>query len=63
MVSKLQKNSWKVFLDAKNTDYDTYVERLITDNLGNISLSSAKEVSKTTEKKKGSFFKRFFGIE
>ncbi|MDE0535087.1 hypothetical protein [Tenacibaculum sp. L6] len=54
----------KGFLDSKNTDYDTYVERLITDNLGSLSESSTpQKVGRTTEKKKGSFFKRFFGIE
>ena len=54
----------KGFLDSKNTDYDTYIERLITDNLGSLSESSTpQEIGETTEKKKGSFFKRFFGIE
>lgn len=54
----------KGFLDSKDTDYDTYVERLITDNLSSLSESKvSQEVAETSEKKKGSFFKRFFGIE
>ncbi|GFD82793.1 PAS domain-containing protein [Tenacibaculum mesophilum] len=43
------------FLDAKNTDYDTYVEYLISDyNDLNMFIKD--------NTKKGSFFKRFFGV-
>ncbi|WP_440121545.1 PAS domain-containing protein [Tenacibaculum sp. Ill] len=47
----------KGFLDSKNTNYDVYIEKLITDNIG--ATASGTEEGK----KKGSFFKRFFGIE
>ncbi|WP_417785037.1 PAS domain-containing protein [Tenacibaculum sp.] len=47
----------KGFLDSKNTNYDVYIEKLITDNVS----STTQDVKE--EKKKGSFFKRFFGIE
>ena len=51
------------YFDSKNTNYNNFIEKLIIDNATILISSDNKVIDNSKEKKKGSFFKWFFGLD